>query len=69
MFVEKKTRMLKAKVDYVLHGQHKHYFSKKESQDPEVDPACKICGMLLSDLKIEKKFEALNKKVMERNQK
>ena len=69
MFVEKKTRMFKAKVDYVLHGQHKHYFSKKESLDPEVDPACKICGMLLSDLKIEKKFEALNKKVKERNQK
>lgn len=69
MIVVKKTRMLKAKVDYVLHGQHKHYFSKKESLDSEVDPACKICGMLLSDLKVEKKFEALNKKVMERNKK
>jgi len=66
LFVEKKTRMLKSKVDYVLHGQHRHYFSKKESLDPTVDPACKVCGMLLSDLKIQRKFELLDKKIKEK---
>jgi len=69
LFVEKKTRMFKSKVDFALRGQHKHYFSKKEAQDPDANPACKVCGMLLSDYKVEKKFAALNKKVKERNQK
>lgn len=69
LFVEKKTRMFKSKVDFALRGQHKHYFSKKEVKDPAANPACKVCGMLLSDYKVEKKFEALNNKVKERNQK
>ncbi|GMR05717.1 MAG: hypothetical protein BMS9Abin25_0292 [Gammaproteobacteria bacterium] len=69
MFVEKKTRMLKSKVDFALHGQHRHYFSKKESLDSTANPACKICGMLLSDYKIQKKFEALSKEMKEKNQK
>ncbi len=69
MFVEKKTRMLKSKVDFALHGQHKHYFSKQESLDPEIDPACKVCGMLLSDLKVQKKFEALQNEISSRKKK
>jgi len=69
LFVEKKTRMFKSKIDFVLKGQHRHYFSKREAKDPNIDPACKICGMLLSDFKVEKKFEALNKEIMERNRK
>ncbi len=69
VIVDKKTRMFKSKVDYVLRGQHRHFFSKKEVSDPAANPACKVCGMLLSDYKIEKKFEALNKKVRERNRK
>ena len=69
MFVEKKTRMLKSKVDFALHGQHKHYFSKKESLDSLANPACKICGLLLSDYKIQKKCEALHKEIKEKNQK
>ena len=58
--VEKKTRMFKSKVDYFLRGDHKHYFSKKETLDPSCNPACKVCGLLLSDYKIQKKFEKLN---------
>ena len=69
MLVQKKTRMFKSKVDYALHGQHKHYFSKRESLDSAANPACKICGLLLTDYKIQKKFEALNKEIKERNQK
>ncbi|MCK5360060.1 MAG: hypothetical protein KAJ95_05505 [Gammaproteobacteria bacterium] len=63
VFVEKKTRMLKSKVDYALHGEHTHYFSKKESLDPTSNPKCKVCGLLLSDYKVQKKFEKLNKEV------
>jgi len=69
MFVEKKTRMFKSKLDFALHGQHKHYFNKKESFDPAANPACKVCGMLLSDYKIQKKFEALHKEIKEKKQK
>jgi len=61
--------MLKSKVDFALHGQHKHYFSKKESLDSLANPACKICGLLLSDYKIQKKYEALHIEIKEKNQK
>ncbi len=69
MFVEKKTRMLKSKVDFALRGDHKHYFSKRESFDPAANPACKVCGLLLSDYKIQKKFEALHKEIDEKKKK
>lgn len=69
VFVEKKARMFKSKVDYALRGEHKHYFSKKESQDPSCNPECKICGLLLSDYKIQKKFEQLNKEIKKKNDK
>jgi len=69
VFVEKKTRMFKSKIDFALHGQHTHYFSKKESLDTTSNPACKICGMLLSDYKIQKKFELLNEEIKKKNQK
>ncbi len=69
MFVEKKTRMLKSKVNFALRGQHTHYFSKKESLDPDTNPTCKICGMTLSDYKIQKKYEALKHKIQEKRKK
>lgn len=69
IFVEKKAKMFKSKVDFVLHGEHRHYFSKKDSLDSAANPACKVCGMLLSDYKIQKKFEALSKEFKEKNQK
>lgn len=63
VFVEKKTRMLKSKVDYALHGEHTHYFSKQASLDPTCNPKCKVCGLLLSDYKVQKKLEKLNNEV------
>lgn len=67
-FVEKKTRMLKSKVDYALHGDHVHYFNKKESLDPCCNPKCKVCGLLLSDLKVQNKLEKLNETVRKKRQ-
>ena len=66
-FVEKKTRIFKSKMDYALRGDHVHYFNKRESLDPDSNPKCKVCGMLLSDYKIQKKFESLHREIQEKN--
>ena len=66
LLVDKKTRMLKSKIDYALHGEHDHYFNKKQSLDPTVNPKCKVCGMLLSDFMTQKKFETLNREIREK---
>ena len=65
-FVEKKTRMFKSKVDFVLNGEHVHYFNKKQCLDPSCNPKCKVCGLLLSDFKVQKKLERLNKEIQNR---
>jgi hypothetical protein len=56
LLVETKARILKSRIDYALHGEHDHYFNKKQSLDPTANPKCKICGMLLSVFKSQNKF-------------
>ena len=57
-FVDKKARLLKAKYDHAKHGTHVHYFSKREVNTPGLDPHCKVCGLQLSELTLERKLEA-----------
>ena len=56
VFVEKKARMLKSKVDYALHGDHVHYFSKKQSLDPfhnfQRYETAKVAWIYLMELKL-----------------
>lgn len=66
VYVEKKTRMLKSRVDYALHGEHVHYYKKKETLDRALDPKCQVCGLLLSEYRTQKKFESLNKAIREK---
>ena len=68
-YVEKKTRIFKSKVDFALHGEHVHYFNKKETLNKATDPECKVCGVLLSEYKTQKKLESLNRGIWEKNQK
>ena len=53
----KKKDLLKSKVDQVLHGEHEHYFSKKEYQANKHSARCKICGMLLSEYLAEERLK------------
>ena len=57
-FVDQTARLLKAKYDHAKHGTHVHYFSKREVNTPRLDPHCKVCGMQLSELTLERKLDA-----------
>lgn len=57
-FIDQKTRLLKAKYDHAKNGEHVHYFSKREVNTEGLDPHCKVCGMQLSELSLERKLEA-----------
>ena len=57
-YVDKKAHLFKAKRDHAKHGEHVHYFSKREVNTPGLDPHCKVCGMQLSELSLERKLEA-----------
>lgn len=61
--VGKKAKIFRSKVDCALRGDHRHYFSKADLNNPAAIPRCKVCGMLLSEYKVERKYAALNEKV------
>jgi hypothetical protein len=50
-------------VDYALRGDHRHYFSKEDLKNPAATPRCKVCGMLLTEFKVERKYAALNEEI------
>jgi hypothetical protein len=56
--VDRKTRLQKSQLDEKATGQHKHYFSKREVATPGIDPCCKVCGKLLSELTLERKIKS-----------
>lgn len=57
-FVDQKARLFMAKREYAKHGEHVHYFSKREVNTEGLDPHCKVCGLQLSELSLERKLEA-----------
>lgn len=59
-FIEQKTRLFHSKVVYALHREHEHFYSKSEVLNRDIDPRCKVCGMLLSEYRTIKRFEKLN---------
>lgn len=59
-FIEQKTRLFHSKVVYALHREHEHFYSKSEVLNRDIDPRCKVCGMLLSEYRTMKRFEKLN---------
>ena len=61
--VGKKAKMFRSKMDYALRGNHRHYFSKADLNNPAATPRCKVCGMLLSEFKVERKYAALNEEI------
>lgn len=63
-FVEHKTRLIRSKAVYAMHREHKHYFSKSEVFNRNIDPRCKVCGILLSEFRTSKKFEKHNASIV-----
>ena len=61
--VGKKAKIFRSKVDYALRGEHRHYFSKADIYNPAAIPRCKVCGMLLSEFKVERKYAALHEEI------
>ena len=59
-FIEQKTKLFHSKVIYALHREHEHFYSKSEVLSRDIDPRCKVCGMLLSEYRTMKRFEKLN---------
>ncbi len=55
--IKKKNRIILSKINYALHGQHKHYFSKQDVLSQKENARCKVCNMLLSEYRVQKKME------------
>ena len=63
-FVEHKTRLFHSKVVYALQREHEHYYSKSEVLNRNIDPRCKVCGILLSEFLTSKKFEEFDSPIV-----
>ena len=63
-FIEQKTRLFQSKVVYAMNGNHEHYFSRKDVLNGNIDTRCKVCGILLSEYRTEKRFEKMNAPVL-----
>jgi hypothetical protein len=63
-FIEQKTRLFHSKVVYALHGEHEHYFSKRDVLRSNFGTRCKVCGILLSEYRTQKRFEKMNTPVL-----
>lgn len=58
-YLDKKTRLMREKYAHKKTGEHVHYFSKREIKTKGLDPRCKICGLHLSELTLERKLKKL----------
>ena len=63
-FIEQKTRLFHSKVVYALHGEHEHFFSKRDVLNSSIGTRCKVCGILLSEYRTQKRFEKMNSPVL-----
>ena len=58
--IQKKNKVFRSKINHALHGEHRHYFSKQDVHTHEQNARCKVCGMLLSEFKVQRRFENLS---------
>lgn len=63
-FVGHKTRLIRSKAVYAMNRKHKHYFNKSEVFNRNIDPRCKVCGILLSEFRAIRKTEKLNSPIV-----
>jgi hypothetical protein len=55
--IKKKNRIFRSKINYALHGQHKHYFSKQDVLSQKENAQCKVCKMTLSEYRVQKRID------------
>ena len=55
--IKKKKQMIRSKINYALHGQHKHYYSKQDVLANGENAHCKVCDMLLSEFRVQKRID------------
>ena len=55
--LKKKNQLALAKVEQAFRGKHQHYFSKQDVQENNENARCKVCKMLLSEFRVQKKME------------
>ena len=55
--IQKKNKIFRSKVNHAIHGEHRHYFSKKDVAAQDLNARCKVCGMLLSEFRVQRRFE------------
>jgi len=55
--IKKKKQIIRSKINYALHGNHKHYYSKQDVHEKNENARCKVCGMLLSEFRVQKRID------------
>ena len=55
--IKKKKQFIRSKINYALHGEHKHYFSKQYVLANSENARCRVCGMLLSEFRVQKRID------------
>jgi phage FluMu protein Com len=55
--LKQRKRILMSRIDHIVRGQHKHYFSKQDLLTKNHNARCKVCGMLLSEFRVQRKME------------
>jgi len=61
--LDQKTRLLTSKFEHARGKKHTHYFSKREYITNGIDPLCKICGLPLSRLTLERRLENIHAEI------
>jgi phage FluMu protein Com len=55
--IQKKNKIFRSKVNQALHGEHRHYFSKQDVSALGQNARCKVCDMLLSEFRVQRRIE------------
>ena len=55
--IQKKKNIIRSKINYALHGDHKHYYSKQDLLANNENARCRVCGMLLSEFRVQKRID------------
>lgn len=54
--IRKNKTLFRSKIEYALRREHQHYFNKQEVLTLNQNARCKICGMLLSEFRLQQKM-------------
>lgn len=55
--IKQQVRLFHSKAVYALNLEHEHFYSNNEVLNRNIDPRCKVCGLLLSEYRTMKTFE------------